>query len=652
MGDETREIERQLVERKEIYRQILDAIADMVLVKGEGSHILWANRAFRDYYGMTNEQLRDIIDAPFNEVDYTAQYMRDDLHVYKTGEVLNIPEEPVKRFDGREQIFHTVKSPLRDENNVVRMTVGVSRNITEQERIKQELSRYREKLEKLVEERTAELTELSERLRIVLSSISDGIVALDMDGAVELMNKAAEAMTGWSNDEARGRPFLSLVSFTEETVSPGDEPFLKRWAAGGKVSKGVLRGRAVPDRLVSITGSPLRGRASVSGVVLDLRDITLERELEEQRLRQQKLESVGLLAGGIAHDFNNLLMGIMGGISVARLGLRKGEDPGPMLEQALDACRRARGLTTQLLTFSRGGAPVKRVIHLSNLAREAAEFALHGSSVKLSFRAAEYLPPVEADEGQIAQVVNNLVHNARQAEPRDGQVLVSAHDLLVGEGERPPLAAGRYVVIEVEDHGCGIATENLPRIFDPYFTTKADGNVLGLTSVESIVRRHGGYVAVKSTEGLGTSFAVYLPACSHPDSETPAPAEVVNRTQACRVLVLDDEAVIRRVLDSMLCKLGHHPKVVGTSDEAFEELRKARASGNPFHWAIVDLTLPGDLDGATVIARLRALDPSLKVLVMSGYSVLPIMANHRELDLTVTLQKPFTYEALAAALDE
>jgi nitrogen-specific signal transduction histidine kinase/CheY-like chemotaxis protein len=387
-------------------------------------------------------------------------------------------------------------------------------------------------------------------------------------------------------------------------------------------------------------------------VVLVLRDITAERELEEQRLRQQKMESLGLLAGGIAHDFNNLLMGIMGSISVARLGIRHGDDPGPVLEQAEQACRRAKGLTTQLLTFAKGGAPVKQVLRLERVTRDAAELALHGSSVKLNFRTADKLPAVEADEGQIVQVVSNLVQNARQAEPRDGQVLVAVRDVVVTDGERPPLAAGRYLVIDVEDRGSGISPTNLPHVFDPYFTTRADGNGLGLASVDSIVRRHGGHVAVRSTEGLGTSFSVYLPAYLGDAQEAPPPMTMASKAKPRRILVLDDEPLVRRVVDAMLRALGHQGKVVGTSDEAFDEFQRARATGIPFEWAIIDLTMPGDLDGASVITRLRTQDPALKVVVMSGYSVKPTMANHRDLHLEATLQKPFTIEALAAALEE
>ena len=183
MPDATHSRERALLDQKEVYRQILDAIADMVLVKGAGSRILWANKAFRDYYGMTNELLHERVDANFNQADYTEQYVRDDHYVFTSGQVLNIPDEPVTRSDGLVQIFHTVKSPLRDDEGRVLMTVGVSRNITESKRIKEDLARYREHLEHMVEVRTDELSRLSDELSTILSSLTEGIVAVDAAGA-------------------------------------------------------------------------------------------------------------------------------------------------------------------------------------------------------------------------------------------------------------------------------------------------------------------------------------------------------------------------------------------------------------------------------------------------------------------------------------
>lgn len=646
--------EDELIERTEIYRQILDAIADMVLVKGAGSRILWANRAFCEYYGMTNEELRNIIDAPFNEPDYTQQYIRDDQKVYTTGCTLDIPEEPVTRHDGVEQVFHTVKSPLRDEHGAVRMTVGVSRNITEQKRNNEELARYRLELESRVASRTAELTELSNGLQTILASLAEGIVAVDGTGIIRLMNAAAETLTGWSHREAEGRRWLEIFDFEEEAVWDGAGSAVLAGTAPPGLIRGLtgwLRGRG-GTRIVSIAASPLEAPGDTPvGSVLVIRDISLEREVEARRLRQQKLESVGLLAGGIAHDFNNSLMGILGSLTIARLKIRSGADPTPVLLQAESACLRAQGLTTQLLTFAKGGTPVKKSLHITRVVQEAAELALHGTSVKLRFARTAEFDTVEADEGQIAQVVTNLVQNARQASPRDNEVEVRVGSVTLADGDSLPLAPGRYVVVEVADRGVGIAPEHLSRIFDPYFTTRSEGNGLGLASVHSIVRAHGGHTSVESTPGSGSRFLVHLPAAERGRQGEATPVPSAKAGVRRKILVLDDDPSVRDALQAMLVSLGHEVVVTATSREAFAARQEACRSGRPFEIACIDLTMPGDLDGAKVIARLREEDPVLEILVISGYSVDPVMARQRELRLLGALQKPFTLEQLEAVLN-
>ena len=314
MPDTSHRRERAFLDQKEVYRQILDAIADMVLVKGAGSRILWANKAFRDYYGMTNELLYERVDAIFNQSDYTEQYVRDDHYVFTSGQVLNIPDEPVTRADGLVQIFHTVKSPLHDDEGRVLMTVGVSRNITESKRIKEDLARYREHLEDLVEVRTDELSRLSDSLSTILSSLIEGILAVDAIGRVQLMNPAARALLGIEPDEAVDQSISELIDFSPERADPHAPAAsgLAAVLANGRTTTGHLRTRQGELRLVSMQAAPLKGAIEAgSGTVLVLRDIALEREVADQRLRHQKLESLGLLAGGIAHDFNNILTGIL-----------------------------------------------------------------------------------------------------------------------------------------------------------------------------------------------------------------------------------------------------------------------------------------------------------------------------------------------------
>jgi PAS domain S-box-containing protein len=637
----------------DLFREVLEAIADMVLVKGEGSRILWANRAFREYYGMSNEELSDIVDAPFSPRDSTAQYVRDDAYVFTTGHVLDIPEEPVTRHDGLIQIFHTIKSPVSDAQGHVRMTVGVSRNITERKRVKEDLARYREHLERLVEERTRELKGLSDRLQIILASLIEGIVAIDAQGRVQLLNPRAEALLDVTRETALGQPLRRLLRLHEEAtdvVGGAPEPIsFERVLSAQRPLVGVLNYEDGRRAVLSVTSSPLLSAdESLLGSVVVLRDVGIEREVEQQRLRQQKLESLGVLAGGIAHDFNNILMGILGSLSIARLRLDTKEDADGMLEQAEHACLRARTLTTQLLTFAKGGMPVKRILMIEDVARESAELALRGSNARLYFTCARDLPAIEGDDGQLAQVISNLTLNAQQAMPEGGAVSVSLDSVDLSE-DTGPLSVGRYVRITVADTGGGIDPQHLSRIFDPYFTTKSSGNGLGLASVHSIVQRHGGHISAQSELGHGARFTVYLPAVepSSPESSRPIGSEA---RRPRRLLVLDNDDMVLRVVRPMLERLGHSVVAAATSQEAFSAFDSALARGEPFELVLVDLTMPGDLSGSAVVERLRGRDPSAKFIVMSGYSVDPLMADSERLGLVGTLQKPFTIDALSYML--
>ena len=652
-SDEPVEFQRLALERADVYRQILDAITDMVLVKGPGSRILWANRAFCDYYGMSNAELSNIIDAPFSPRDSTARFLRDDAHVLSTGEVLDIPEEPVTRHDGLVQVFHTVKSPVLNQRGEVALTVGVSRNITERKRLKEDLARYREHLESLVDVRTREIKSLSERLHTIVASLVEGIVAVDAEGRVQLLNPRAEALLGVNVAAALGQPLREVLRIANEPAEIAEgAPQLVEVERILTTQRPIVGSLQLGDGgrvLVSVTSSPLLASdESRLGFVVVLRDIGIEHEVEQQRLRQQKLESLGVLAGGIAHDFNNILMGILGSLSIARSRLDSREEVGGILEQAEQACLRARTLTTQLLTFAKGGAPVKRVLSLRGVARDSAELALRGSNARLAFACAEAVAPIEGDEGQLTQVISNLVLNAQQSMPEGGTVFLRLDtvDLCEALGS---LAAGRYVRVEVEDAGCGIEPQNLSRIFDPYFTTKPNGNGLGLASVHSIVQRHGGHVTVESDVGRGTRFRVYLPAVE-PSSVEPSRPVGSEALRPRRILVLDNDEMIRNVVTPMLERLGHFPVAAGTSGEATRVFEAARCEGAPFEVVLVDLTMPGDLGAGAVIERLRALDGDAKFIVMSGYSVDPLRAESQRLGLVGTLQKPFTIDALAQML--
>jgi signal transduction histidine kinase/ActR/RegA family two-component response regulator len=381
----------------------------------------------------------------------------------------------------------------------------------------------------------------------------------------------------------------------------------------------------------------------------------VDREAAESRLREhvfrtQKLESLGVLAGGIAHDFNNLLTAMMGNISLAKLD----GDAGPLttgrLEAAEKAAFRAQELTRQLLTFSKGGAPVKSPVNrLDELIRETADFSLRGSSVGCVFAFAPNLWTVEIDAGQFSQVIQNLVVNAQEAMPEGGRIRIEAENRTIDRHEAPPLDPGRYVQVRVADPGVGIAPGLLEKIFDPYFTTKKRGSGLGLAVCFSIIKQHDGHMAVTSCPGHGTTFDIYIPTTDKQAKSAPANDAHHHRGQG-RVLVMDDEEVVREWLGEALRQMGYDPAFAETGEEAIAAHAAALEAKQPFAVLIMDLTIAGGMGGRQALARIRERDPGVKAVVASGYSNDPVMADHRRYGFRGVAVKPYRVEALASAL--
>ncbi len=346
-----------------------------------------------------------------------------------------------------------------------------------------------------------------ERLDVTLRSLGEGVIATDNAGRVSLINRVAEELTGWSQAEAIGRPLQEVynISSMDSEERSGQEEAIR--------PAFVLLSRNQRYRFIAASGAAIRDSAErIIGQVYVFRDITEKQKLEEELLKNQKLKSLGILAGGIAHDFHNILAVLLGNVQLSKLLLEKGKDIGKYLDGMEESIKNAARLTKQLLTFSKGGTPIKHRIDIGNMIIHTAKFALKDSVVKYQFTHDAGLWPVEADEGQISQVVHNLLINAAQAMPDGGTVRIYTKNILLGPDEIPPLRAGRYVKIVIQDQGTGISKENLPYIFDPFFTTKQTGNGLGLAAAYSIINRHEGYISVESEPGQGTTFAVYLPA--------------------------------------------------------------------------------------------------------------------------------------------
>ncbi|MCJ7685166.1 MAG: ATP-binding protein, partial [Desulfobacteraceae bacterium] len=551
---------------------------------------------------------------------------------------------------------------------LARMNENLKAEIEERKRVEEALKKARDELEQRVEERTSDLVrEIEERKRaeealaaererllVTLRSIGDGVITTDTKGNILIVNKVAELLTGWTQEEALGKPIAEVFDIrNEKTGQRCENPVEKVMEAGtivGLANHTILISKDGTRRILADSGAPITdAKGNIIGVVLIFRDITDRVKMEEEIIRNQKLESLGILAGGLAHDFNNILTTIMGNISLAKMDADRGSDQYEVLEEAEKASLRATHLTKQLLTFAKGGAPVKETASLAEVWRESTSFALRGSKVRADFTIPEGLWPVEIDVGQMNQVISNLVINADQAMPDGGVIQIEAENMSIGPGYGLPLEPGEYIKICIKDQVVGIPEKHLSKIFDPYFSTKQKGSGLGLATVYSIVKKHDGHITVYPEVGVGTTFDIYLPASEKELAETKEVEEEAIKGHG-RILVMDDEESLRNFVKQSLQRLGYEVELAADGKEAIEKYEKARLSQNPFDAVILDLTIPGGMGGKECIEKLREIDPGVKAIVASGYADDPVMASFEDYGFTLAAAKPFSVEKLGQVL--
>ncbi|GFO58431.1 hypothetical protein GMST_07560 [Geomonas silvestris] len=484
----------------------------------------------------------------------------------------------------------------------------------------------------------------NELFRTLCDSAPIGIFRCDAQWNNIYCNARWEEITGMFAIQGAGNGWLTAIhpEDREELLRVRNEAAAKGQGYWHEHRKLTSQGKVV---WVRVLVNPIKDpQGGIVGYVGTVEDITELRQARQEILKSQKLESIGVLAGGIAHDFNNILTAVLGNISLAGFQLDDPQKVAQRLEEAESAAARARDLTQQLLTFARGGEPVKKMIELPGLLKEAVAFALHGSLAGCQLQLAEDLWPLEAAEGQLVQVVHNLVLNAVQAMPEGGMVTVAA------ENHRTP-GGDPFVQISVSDTGIGISDQHLERIFDPYFTTKKQGSGLGLASCYSIIKRHLGTITAQSLLGKGSTFRVLLPASR--EVVVPAGSSVAEVSGgASRVLVMDDEEIVRTLAKAILEQLGYRAECVENGTQAAELYRRERESGEPFSAVILDLTVPGGVGGKEAIKMLRSYDPQVKAIVCSGYSTDPVMANFREHGFNAVLAKPYRPHDLSRVLRE
>ena len=485
------------------------------------------------------------------------------------------------------------------------------------------------------------------RNQTILQTTTDGFMLVDEDGLLADVNPALCNMTGYSRQEMFSMRFVELV---EMDFTPGRDSILDKVKQAGSLTAQInlkTKAGAIVVSEISATFAELEHKESYFCFI---RDITERKKMEGELLKGQKLESLGVLAGGIAHDFNNLLTGIIGYVDLAMKTIASDGKVYGWLESAKKASVRAQNLTQQLLTFSRGGDPIKKLLSIRELVEESTGFVLSGSNVKCEYEYNEDLWQVNADKGQVGQVIQNIVLNGAQSMLSGGTIIVRAENVIVDARDRLTIAPGDYVKMVFADKGSGISKKDLAKIFDPYFSTKPSGNGLGLTICHSIVSKHRGTITVESKPGVGTTFAIYLPALRSAGQESGAelPAKAIHGIG--RVLIMDDEEQVRGIVGEMLTHLGYEPGYANDGSEAVELYQKAMQNATPYDAVIIDLTIPGGMGGKEAIVKLLQIDPGVKAIVSSGYSNDPVMAEHAVYGFSGVVTKPFDIEQLSKVL--
>jgi len=640
---EQRTTESLLAHERDLLRTLLDHSPDRIYFKDRESRFLKCGKAVLGRLGLgdTTDAIGKTDFDFFTEEHARAAYEMEQ-QIIRTGQpVLEVAEKETWS-DGRETWVLTSKMPLRDKHGNIIGTFGSSKDITALKRVELELEKEKE------------------LLAVTLRSIGDGVITTDTKGRIVLFNKVAEQLTGWTQQEATTVPLREVFRTLAQERRESDTEVVRRVIKSTEIvtqeRSSVLIARDGVERNIAESVAPIVDHdGNTIGAVLVFRDITEKLKTEAESLRSSKLESIGVLAGGIAHDFNNILTVILGNISIARmLNESLPSAISNVLNEAEKASLRARDLTQRLLTFAKGGAPIKKAVTLGPLLRDCTKATLQGSNVNFQFYIAEDLWAVNADEGQLAQVLQNLIRNARHAVSATPVIDVHASNIEMATDPLMFLIPGRYVRISIRDHGAGLQEEQLSKIFDPYFSSRKHGGGLELATAYSIVRKHEGQIRVESISGQGTVFHVYLPAATTGvEAVAVVPtARRFPRSTGGHILVMDDEPAIRQLSSTLLHRIGYTAVAVADGAEAVMKYQAARRAGRPFDAVIMDLTIPNGMGGAEAISELRVIDPAVKAIVCSGYSNDPVMANYRDYGFAGVVPKPYNAEDLAVALSE
>jgi PAS domain S-box-containing protein len=631
-----------LERQKTMLESLLHSIPDPIYFKDMDNRYLGCNWAFEAFVGKKSPDILGKNDAELFSDSPVSCFQGLDQEMLESGTTKRL-EESLVCPDGREQCFDMLKTPYIGLDGKPLGLIGIYRNISDLKKAELQAAEERE------------------RLSVTLHSIGDAVITTDVTGKVLSINKVAEQLTGWTNAEAKGKASVEVFTILHEKTGEAlPDPIQQVLEQENMVQldKHTLLLRKDGSRLnIADSCAPIRDRkGSIIGVVIVFRDITQEKKMIDELIKVKKLESLGLLAAGIAHDFNNILMAILGNIELAVSEIAEPSNALLLLEDALKATERASKLTQQLLTFAKGGEPVKEQLSLVHIVRDSVKFILRGSAVLCSCSFAEDVAPVYADSSQLSQVIQNIVLNAKYAMPYGGTIRLNCFNVEgrdLAELLPPERQEERFVCICIADSGTGIAPDILDKIFDPFFTTKTDGNGLGLAICHSVVKKHEGFISVQSELGQGSTFSIYLPALEAAETSNRAfhiPEKSQQHAQGLKIMVMDDEPMLRDLAKAQLQSLGHEAVLVANGEEALGLYRQLHAAGKTLDMVIMDLTIPGGMGGQEAAALLLDFHPEARLIVASGYSNDPVLAEYKKYGFRAAIAKPFNLKELQKAL--
>ncbi len=575
-----------------------------------------------------------------NWLDFTSQYKlyKIDGSLYRLEETLyrafhgeSIREEEIyiEEAPGKHQWKSVTLSPLYDMDKRLTGVMMILKDITAGKLSVEKLLPFEREL-----------------LKVTLNSLDEGVVTTDSGNHIVFFNKAASTLAGYSFNEAFGKPISKIFYFLDDITSEPVDIMVDHALS----QQLVLVNRDLREMTVTVNRSSIQNdEGQIIGTVLVIEDVTEKQKIDQEMLRTAKLESLDVLAGGVAHDFNNILAGILANLQLAATKLKRHEDISKNLETTAGITRKASELTKQLLTFARGGNPVCKSTSIIDLVQDTVHFILSGSKVKAEFYLPEDLWVVDVDEGQIAQVINNITINAKQAMPIGGVLQIYGENVTLDATDQH--VPGKYVKLTLKDHGIGIPEGIIEKIFDPFFTTKKTGNGLGLSTSYSIIKKHNGYLEVESIPGIGTSFCIFLPASIQIQQlEIKKVNSEIVISDGIKILLMDDEETIRNVSGEMLTYFGYQVSLARDGQEAIRLYKEAKENGEGFGVVIMDLTIPGGLGAMETMAVLRQIDPEIKAIITSGYANDQVMADYQKYGFSGVVTKPYKVNELNEVL--